>query len=271
MDNKEQVKTLTAKNPSLSMPALETLTGEVITELSAIALHLARMNPGSGLLGSSPFQEAQVNQWISWSQCIQSHVKTVSDIITGTVTKFDTKVYNEAVNKVKSEAMALGNAVKGKKYLVGDKVTAADLVCAWTLMPAFQMILDAGFRKGKADVSAWFEGVVALPEFKKSAGNVKCCAKAMKPPGDAKPAAPAKKEAPKKEAKDDMDDLFGSDDEDDGAAAKAAAAAAKAKAQGGKKEKKPVIAMSIVFLEVKPLDDTIDLDALAPRLFKEIT
>merc|ERR1712070_369013 len=37
------------------------------------------------------------------------------------------------------------------------------------------------------------------------------------------------------------------------------------------KPKKPVIAMSLVMLEVKPLDDTIDLDALAQRLFKEIT
>ena len=66
-----------------------------------------------------------------------------------------------------------------------------------------------------------------------------------------------------------MDDLFGSD-EDDGAAAKAAAAAAKAKAQG-KKKKKEVIAMSLVMLEVKPMDDQVDLDALAPRIFKEIT
>lgn len=84
---------------------------------------------------------------------------------------------------------------------------------------------------------------------------------------EGKAAAPAKKAA--KKADDDMDDLFGSDD-DDGAAAKAAAAAAKAKAQGGKK-KKVVIAMSLVMLEVKPLDDTIDLDALAPKIFKEIT
>lgn len=76
----------------------------------------------------------------------------------------------------------------------------------------------------------------------------------------------------KKEAKkeDDMDDLFGSDDDDDGAAA-AAAAAAKAKAVAGKKPKKVVIAMSLVMLEVKPLDDTIDLDKLAARLFAEIT
>jgi len=243
----------------------------MITELSAISLHLARMNPASGLLGATPFQEAQVNSWVNWAQSVQPSVTAVSDVITGKTTKFDTKVYNEDVNKVKAQAIALSTALKGKKFLVGDKVTVADLVCAWTLMPAFQLILDAGFRKGKADVAAWFDGITHLPEFKKTAGHVKTCAKAMKPPGDAK-AAPAKAPAPaKKEEKDEMDDLFGSDDEDDAAAAKAAAAAAKAAKAGKDKKKKVVIAMSLVMLEVKPMDDQVDLDALAPRIFKEIT
>ena len=75
-----------------------------------------------------------------------------------------------------------------------------------------------------------------------------------------------KKEAKKEE--DDLDDLFG-DDDDDGAAAKAVAAAAKDKAK--KKEKKKAVAMSLVMLEVKPLDDTIDLDGLANKVFTEIT
>jgi len=63
-------------------------------------------------------------------------------------------------------------------------------------------------------------------------------------------------------------DLFGSDD-DDGEAAKKAAQAVKDASK--KKVKKPVIAMSLVMLEVKPVDDTTDLDKLAQRLFKTIT
>ena len=77
-----------------------------------------------------------------------------------------------------------------------------------------------------------------------------------------------KKEEKKEEkaAADDDLDLFG-DDDDDGAAAAAAAAAAKA----GKKKKKVVIAMSLVMLEVKPLDDTTNLDDLATWIFANIT
>jgi elongation factor 1-delta len=80
-------------------------------------------------------------------------------------------------------------------------------------------------------------------------------------------AAPAKKAAKKDD--DDLD-LFGDDDEDDGAAAKAAAQKAKKEAEG-KKKKKVVVAMSLVMLEVKPLDSETNLDDLAKRIFSSVT
>ena len=80
-------------------------------------------------------------------------------------------------------------------------------------------------------------------------GKIKLCSKPLKP-SDSK-AAPAKK------ADDDMDDLFGDDD---------AAPAPKVKV-AIKKKKKEVIAMSLVMLEVKPLDSETSLDELAKRIF----
>merc|ERR1712072_1029571 len=47
-------------------------------------------------------------------------------------------------------------------------------------------------------------------------------------------------------------------------------AAAKKAAEGAKKKKKVVIVMSLVMLEVKPLDDQVNLDVVAKRLFSEI-
>lgn len=85
--------------------------------------------------------------------------------------------------------------------------------------------------------------------------------------GKDKGAKGGKKEA-KKEDDMDMDDLFGDDDGADAEAAKKAAEAAKA---GAKKKKKEVIAMSIVLLEVKPLDSETNLDDLAKKIFSEIT
>jgi elongation factor 1-beta len=74
----------------------------------------------------------------------------------------------------------------------------------------------------------------------------------------------AAKEAPK--ADDDDLDLFGDDNEEDAAAAKEASAKIKADA---KKVKKVVKAMSLVMLEVKPIEDTTNLDDLFARILKE--
>lgn len=57
-------------------------------------------------------------------------------------------------------------------------------------------------------------------------------------------------------------DLFGDDNEEEAAAAKAAAEAAK-----GKKKKEKPPEMSLIIFEVKPLDDTTNLDDLAQRIF----
>lgn len=189
----------------------------------------------------------------------------------------------------------LDTALEGNYYLVGDNVTIADLVMATYLIMPFQTVFDGGYRKAIPNVTEWFERVTRLPSVVKHVGYVKLSDKPFKsfdPNAKVEPikqaAAPAQeggkgakggkggkggkkeapKAAPKKEDDDiDMDDLFGSDD-DDGTAAKEAAK--KAKDAAGKK-KKVVIAMSLVMLEVKPLDDKVDLDKLAKDLFSKIT
>jgi elongation factor 1-beta len=157
------------------------------------------------------------------------------------------------------DANTLEATLKNQQWVGGQSPSAAD-------KDAFEALSKAGNISAEThpNVFAWFTLVSKFSDAAKktwAAAAAGGAAKGGKGKG-------GKKEAPKKEEKDDMDDLFGSDD-DDGAAAAAIAAAAKAKAQGGKK-KKVVIAMSIVFLEVKRTDDTIDLDALAPRIYKEI-
>ena len=135
-------------------------------------------------------------------------------------------------------------------------MTLADIVCGVTLIPQFQLVLDAGFRKEMSNLTKWFEAFIALPEVVKAAGTVKVCAKSMTPPGVSVSAPKAAKK------EEEVDDLFGSDDDADAEAAAAAAKAMKDK----KKPKKVVIAQSLVLFEVKPLDDTTDLDEMAKRI-----
>ena len=91
------------------------------------------------------------------------------------------------------------------------------------------------------------------------------------------PNAPVQKVAPKASGKvekpaeeDDDMDLFGDDNEDEQAAAAEAKAKMAAAKTEKKKVKKAVIAQSLVMFEVKPLDDTTNLDDLAKRILKDL-
>ena len=127
-----------------------------------------------------------------------------------------------------------------------------------------------------SDVSEWFERVVGLPSFVRRCGYIRMTQKALRAfdpnatpeqlAEDAKDAEPV--------ADDDDLDLFGDDEPAPVKSAgqkKAEEMKAKAKADAAKKKvKKPVIAKSSVMFEVKPLDDTTDLDALYKRIGADI-
>jgi hypothetical protein len=141
-------------------------------------------------------------------------------------------------------------------------MTIADLYLGSSFLTAFQTMFDKGFRNAHINISEWFSSFISHPAVAKRYGKVVMCEVAIKPFGGAPAmAAPPKVAAPPKNDDDDLD-LFGDDNEEDAAAAKAAAEAAKSKK---KKEKPPE--MSLIIFEVKPVDDTTDLDALAKRIF----
>ena len=83
-----------------------------------------------------------------------------------------------------------------------------------------------------------------------------------------KPGFESKKEEAKAAADDELD-LFGDDDEDD-QAAKEVQKKLKEEQEKKSKPKKVVIEKSLILLEVKPLDDTIDLDQVAEKIMAEI-
>ena len=98
-----------------------------------------------------------------------------------------------------------------------------------------------------SSAAAWLERIVNLPSFVRRHGYLKKSSGAPAEPVSA-PAAAA----------DDVDDLFGDEEP------------AKPKITI-KKKKKEVVAMSLVMLEVKPLDSETNLDDLAKKLFAEVT
>lgn len=83
-----------AKVPAISVPYVQTASGELIAQEAAIAGYLARLNPDAGLLGSSLLQEATINEWVNWAISTQALVGSVVSVIQGNSKTTDFKKWN---------------------------------------------------------------------------------------------------------------------------------------------------------------------------------
>jgi elongation factor 1-gamma len=81
-----------------------------------------------------------------------------------------------------------------KTFLVGERITLADIVVACTLLPAYQYVLEPSARANIGNVNRWFTTLVNQPQFKAVLGDVTLCEKAGVVP-DAPKGKPAKKES----------------------------------------------------------------------------
>lgn len=158
------------------------------------------------------------------------------------------------------DANSIEATLKNQQWVGGQSPTVAD-------KEAFEALASANLSAESHPFAfAWFCLVSKFSDAVRNSWPAAGAAAGGKGKGGGKKGGKKEEKKEAKPAADDDLDLFG-DDDDDGAAAAAAAAAAKA----SKKKKKVVIAMSLVMLEVKPLDDTTNLDDLATWIFANIT
>ena len=79
------------------------MQGQIIFEDLAIAQHLARQNRPSGLYGSSMFEEAQIDQWISWALDLREYSTKANAAIFGAAEgdfKNDSKVLKDRLRSL---------------------------------------------------------------------------------------------------------------------------------------------------------------------------
>jgi elongation factor 1-gamma len=69
---------------------------------------------------------------------------------------YDAAQYAEATKVIKEQVKIINSALQGKEYLVGERITIADITVFTSLIIAFAFVLDGGFRKAMPNVSAWF-------------------------------------------------------------------------------------------------------------------
>jgi elongation factor 1-gamma len=66
----------------------------------------------------------------------------------------------------------MNNILAAQTFLVGERITYADITCALTLKSAFENVITPEWRSEFAHVTRWFMTVVNQPGVKSVCGEV---------------------------------------------------------------------------------------------------
>ncbi|KAG0301469.1 hypothetical protein BGZ98_008331 [Dissophora globulifera] len=191
-----------AKFGASQVPAFEGTDGTIIIESGAIAYYLAHAKADSTLIGRSNAEEAHIQQWIQFVD-----IGVNPSLLGWLMPIWGFAAYNKVIEtqhieKLKGRLATLNSHLTKKTYLVGERVTLADIAAATTLFTGFKVAFDAEFRKEFPAVTRWFTTIVNQTNFKAVAGDFVFCETAIKyvaPKKEATKEKKPKEEKPKEE------------------------------------------------------------------------
>ena len=86
------------------------------------------------------------------------------------IKKFEKEKWDDLQKNLTSGLKVLENTLKSKTYLVGDRLTLADLSIAGSLQVGFKLFIDPKTRGQFPQITRWFTNISILPPFIKEFG-----------------------------------------------------------------------------------------------------
>jgi len=173
------------KNPNGKVPTLDSPDGP-IWESNAIAKYITRKGNDKGLYGANDYESSVVDQWIEFyrSQAEADIAQWYYPV--GGWREFDRQKYEDAKKNIHSFLEIVNrNLDHGKEWLVGNRVTLADITLFCSFLPPIQHLLDPEFLKPFPNFVAWVHRCLSQPNFKAVVGDIVLCTK-EKQPGELK-------------------------------------------------------------------------------------
>ncbi|SFR98478.1 glutathione S-transferase family protein [Yoonia litorea] len=153
-----------AINPMGQVPAIK--DGDyAVWEANAVLIYLAAQSQND-LLGQSAQEWGHITQWMTWQSVelspvvVPLHVENYFKRVRGI--HADETRRDAAMEKLRALLAVFDAALKGKGYLVGNRLTVADFAVAGD----FTYAANAGFPLSDfPNVARWLESVEALPAW----------------------------------------------------------------------------------------------------------
>jgi len=169
----EHSKEFLKKFPFGKAPAFETQNGHRLFESNAIASYV-----GGTLSGSDATAAAEVQQWMNFAEV------NICPLVAGwvypslSVMQFNKQSVDQSRDQLLKLLGVLDEYLLTRTYLVGERITLADVVVSVHILLAYQHVIEKSTREHLVNVTRWFETMMNQPEFKAVLGEVKLCDKA---------------------------------------------------------------------------------------------
>jgi len=207
-----------AKNPLGKVPTMETPDGP-IWESNAIARYVARLGKNN-IYGKNSYEAGVIDQWIDFTTWEIDLPKAAWLYPIAGFLNNNPTATNKAKADIRKGLGILNDYLQTRTYLVGHRVSLADIIVVCSLYNLYTTVLDLGFRKPFSHTNRWFLTCVNQPEFRAVLGEVQLCQKMAVAPKAAaaepapKPEKPKKEQPPKKESKPAKEKEEDDDEED---------------------------------------------------------
>jgi elongation factor 1-gamma len=184
-------------HPIGKVPVLQTPEGYIF-ESNAIARYVARLDKVHNLYGRNAFEAAQVDMWLDFTV---TEIEPAANAWVGPVLGFVPYVKEheeKAIEVVQRALSGLDQQLETRTFLVGERVSLADIVVACALVPLYEHVMDPAFRATFPNVNRWFDTCVNQPEFAEVIPMKEACKQRGKPRAGPSPASSSAKPAEKK-------------------------------------------------------------------------
>ncbi|KAK6063937.1 Elongation factor 1-gamma 1 [Seiridium cupressi] len=175
-----------AKFPLGKVPALECADGFCIAEGAAICDYLASSGPAATqLLGAADDTKtrARIAEWSCFAENeLVPNVMPAAVMCVYKVVPYDEKKYDMSAANLVRALKRLEVAVRdGRKFLVGEQVSLADVMVAGPLFFGLGFLIDAEMKKDVPETVRYLQGLAGIPEFKSVFGELKLVETRVKP------------------------------------------------------------------------------------------
>merc|ERR1711953_1100996 len=162
------------KFPLGKVPAFEGSDGVLLTESNAIAYYVANDELRGG---SDAAARAQVVQWMCMADNEILPAACTWVFPTLGIMQFNKNATERAKEDVKAAMKTLNDHLLTRTFLVGERLSLADIAVACTMLSLYKQVLEPAFRKPFVNVTRWFTTVINQPNVKAVLGQVNLCAK----------------------------------------------------------------------------------------------